>query len=253
VKYFSLLLLTVFLSACVTETSGPEPVPVNPQVALEQRVGLARQYIGVGDWENAKRNLELAADIDPSSPDVLEAFALVFQRTGEFERAERSFDRALALGGGSRIRNNYAAFLFAQGRYRESASVFEAVTNDTLYRGRSQAFVNLGLALLQTGDVQDARASFDRALLMEPRNATALLELTQIALTEGDEDAASRYYERYRQGARRQTARALILGVEIARLQDDVNLEASNMLVLRNLYAETSIFRAWTAAQLEQR
>jgi len=111
----------------------------------------------------------------------------------------------------------------------------------------------LGLALLQTGAVQDARASFDRALLMEPRNATALLELTQIALTEGDEDAASRYYERYRQGARRQTARALILGVEIARLQDDVNLEASNMLVLRNRYAETSIFRAWTAAQLEQR
>ena len=252
-KYFSLLILTVFLSACVTETSGTEPVPVNPQMALEQRVGLARQYIGVGDWENAKRNLELAADIDPSSPDVLEAFALVYQRTGEFERAERSFDRALALGGGSRIRNNYAAFLFAQGRYRDSASAFEEVTTDTLYRGRSQAFVNLGLALLQTGNVQDARASFDRGLLMEPRNATALLELTQIALTEGDEDAASRYYERYRQGARSQTARALILGVEIARLQDDANLEASNMMVLRNLYAETPIFRAWTAAQLEQR
>lgn len=222
-------------------------------MALEQRVGLARQYIGFGDWENAKRNLELAADIDASSPDVLEAFALVYQRTGEFERAERSFDRALALGGGSRIRNNYAAFLFAQGRYRDSASAFEEVTDDTLYRGRSQAFVNLGLALLQTGDVQDARSSFDRALLMELRNATALLELTQIALTEGDEDAASRYYERYRQGARGQTARALILGVEIARLQGDANLEASNMLVLRNLYAETSIFRAWTAAQLEQR
>ena len=114
-KYFSLLILTVFLNACVTETSGPEPVPVNPQMALEQRVGLARQYIGVGDWENAKRNLELAADIDPSSPEVLETFALVYQRTGEFERAERSFDRALALGGGSRIKNNYAAFLFAQG------------------------------------------------------------------------------------------------------------------------------------------
>ena len=252
-KYFSLLILTVFLNACVTETSGPEPVPVNPQMALEQRVGLARQYIGVGDWANAKRNLELAADIDPNSPDVLEAFALVYQRTGEFERAERSFDRALALGGGSRIRNNYAAFLFAQGRYRDSASAFEEVTTDTLYRDRSQAFVNLGQALLQTGNVQDARASFDRGLLMEPRNTTALLELTQIALTEGDEDAASRYYEHYRQGARSQTARALILGVEIARLQGDANLEASNMMVLRNLYAETPIFRAWTAAQLEQR
>ena len=65
--------------------------------------------------------------------------------------------------------------------------------------------------------------------------------------------AASGYYERYRAGTRRQTARALILGVEIARLNGDANMEASNMLALRNLYAKTLIYKAWTAAQKEQR
>ena len=88
---------------------------------------------------------------------------------------------------------------------------------------------------------------------MEPRNSTALLELTQIELTEGDVAAASGYYEQYRAGTRRQTARALILGVEIARLNGDANMEASNMLALRKLYAETPIYEAWTAAQKEQR
>ena len=64
--------------------------------------------------------------------------------------------------------------------------------------------------------------------------------------------AASGYYERYRIGTRSQTARALILGVEIARLNGDVNMETSNMLALRNLHSETPIYRAWTAAQKEQ-
>ena len=252
-KHLCSLVITAFLAGCVVETSGPESAPVDPAQALEQRVSLARQYIGAGDWENAKRNLELAAAIDADNADVLEAFALVYQSTGEFELAESNFQEALDVGAGSRARNNYAAFLYAQGRYLEAAAAFREVTTDTLYSGRPRAFVNLGLALLQTQETPEAKSAFSRALLMEPRNSTALLELTQIELTEGDVAAASGYYERYRVGTRRQTARALILGVEIARLNGDANMEASNMLALRNLYAETPIYKAWTAAQKEQR
>ena len=252
-KHLCSLVITALLAGCVVETSGPEPAPVDPAQALERRVSLARQYIGAGDWENAKRNLELAAAIDADNADVLEAFALVYQSTGEFELAESNFKEALDAGAGSRARNNYAAFLYAQGRYVEAAAAFRGVTSDTLYSGRPRAFVNLGLALLQTQETPEAKSAFSRALLMEPRNNTALLELTQIELTEGDVAAASGYYERYRAGARRQTARALILGVEIARLNADANMEASHMLALRNLYADTPIYKAWTAAQKEQR
>ena len=252
-KHLCSLVITALLAGCVVETSGPEPAPVDPEQALEQRVSLARQYIGIGDWENAKRNLELAAAIDADNADVLEAIALVYQSTGEFELAESNFKEALDAGAGSRARNNYAAFLYAQGRYQEAAAAFREVTTDTLYSGRPRAFVNLGLALLQTQETPEAKSAFSRALLMEPRNSTALLELTQIELTEGDVAAASGYYELYRAGTRRQTARALILGVEIARLNGDANMEASNMLALRNLYAETPIYKAWTAAQKEQR
>jgi type IV pilus assembly protein PilF len=253
VKHLCSLVVSALLAGCVVETSGPEPAPVDPVHAIEQRVSLARQYIGAGDWDNAKRNLELAAAIDADNADVREAFALVYQSTGEFELAESNFKEALDAGAGSRARNNYAAFLYAQGRYLEAAEAFREVTTDTLYSGRPRAFVNLGLALLQTQETPEAKSAFSRALLMEPRNSTALLELTQIELSEGDVVAASGYYEQYRAGARRQTARALILGVEIARLNGDANMEASNMLALRNLYAETPIYKAWTAAQKEQR
>ena len=93
-------MITAFLAGCVVETSGPEPAPVDPAQALERRVSLARQYIGAGDWENAKRNLELAAAIDAENADVLEAFALVYQSTGEFELAESNFKEALDAGAG---------------------------------------------------------------------------------------------------------------------------------------------------------
>jgi type IV pilus assembly protein PilF len=253
VKHLCSLLIIALLAGCVAETSGPEPAAIDPEQALEQRVSLARQYIGTGDWENAKRNLELAAAIDADNANVLEAFALVYQSTGEFELAEYNFKEALDAGAGSRALNNYAAFLYARGRYLEAAEAFREVTTDTLYSGRPRAFVNLGLAALQTQQLEEAKSAFSRALSMEPRNSTALLELTQIEVTEGDVAAASGYYDRYRVGTRRQTARALILGVEIARLNGDANMEASNMLALRNLYAETPIYKAWTAAQKEQR
>ena len=42
----------------------------------------------MGDWENAKRNLELAEEVDPNNAEVFEAFALVYQRTGESEMAK---------------------------------------------------------------------------------------------------------------------------------------------------------------------
>ena len=57
-------LLLAVTAGCVTETQGPEPVVVDDKQAISQRVALARQYIGAGDWDNAKRNLELAASID---------------------------------------------------------------------------------------------------------------------------------------------------------------------------------------------
>jgi len=253
VKHLCSLLIIALLAGCVVETSGPEPAAIDPEQALEQRVSLARQYIGTGDWENAKRNLELAAAIDADNANVLEAFALVYQSTGEFELAEYNFKEALDAGAGSRALNNYAAFLYARGRYLEAAEAFREVTTDTLYSGRPRAFVNLGLAALQTQQLEEAKSAFSRALSMEPRNSTALLELTQIEVTKDDVAAASGYYDRYRVGTRRQTARALILGVEIARLNGDANMEASNMLALRNLYAETPIYKAWTAAQKEQR
>ena len=82
------MVLLRLMGGCVTEHSGGTQMSSDPDAALDKRGALARQYIGVGDWENAKRNLELAQEVDPNNAEVFEAFALVYQSTGEFEMAE---------------------------------------------------------------------------------------------------------------------------------------------------------------------
>ena len=130
-------LLVSLMVGCVTEYSGGTQPGTDPDATLDKRVALARQYIGVGDWENAKRNLELAQEVDPNNAEVFEAFALVYQSTGEFEMAENQFRAALKTEPSlSRARNNYAAFLYSQGRFVEAEREFYRVTEDTLYSGR---------------------------------------------------------------------------------------------------------------------
>ena len=165
-KIFLTMLLPVLLTACITTTEGGFTEKYSPEKALNERVELARKYIGDGNWEAAKRNLKLAYEIDPNNAEVHEAFALVYQSTGEYELAEESFEKAIKIDPKlSRARNNYAAFLFSQQRYQAAENQLEIVVKDTLYSGRPRAFVNLGLCREQLFDPQGAEEAFVRALL----------------------------------------------------------------------------------------
>ena len=76
------------MAGCVTHYSGGTQMSSDLDAKLDKRVTLALEYIGVGDWENLKRNLELAQEVDPNKAEVFEAFVLVYQSTGGFEMAE---------------------------------------------------------------------------------------------------------------------------------------------------------------------
>jgi len=239
------VVLALILAGCVTTNETVFTNKEAPDVALKRRVELARAYIGQGNWENAKRNLKLAAEIDPNNAEVYEAFALVYQSTGEFEAAEANFRKALSLDKSlSRARNNFAAFLFAQQRFAEAESELELVVRDTLYSGRPQAFTNLGLCRARLGKTEQAIEALERALTMEARNPIAVLTLAQLNLERSDYLNAQSYYSAYRKMVRTQPAAGLWTGVRIARalqLQDE---QASLELALQNLYPDSPEARA---------
>ncbi len=245
-----LVLVIAVASGCITTTESVFTEDASPQKAVERRVALARQYIGQGNWEAAKRNLQLASDIDPNNAGVQEAFALVYQSTGEYERAEESFKKAIKLDPKlSRARNNYAAFLFSQQRYKEAEKQLDYVVKDTLYSGRPRAFVNLGLCRVQLFDPQGAEEAFVRALAMDRTNRIALLEVAQIRYDAGDFKTANTYYDTYKRVARQQSARGLWLGIRLAQATGDRDAEGSYVLALRNIYPDSAEYQAYLRTQ----
>jgi type IV pilus assembly protein PilF len=247
VSLLFLLLLSTLLGGCITTTTGLFTEDASPQKALDERVSLARQYIGEGNWEAAKRNLKLAEDIDANNPEVYEAFGLVYQSTGEYELAEENFKKAITGDNKniSRARNNYAAFLYSRERYKDAQKQLDEVVKDTLYTGRPNAFVNLGMCQLKLFDTEGAEASFVRALAMDRTNQVALVELAQIRFDAQDYATANQYYATYRAVARQQSARALLLGIRLARVAGDRDSEASYALALGSRFPDSAEYQAY--------
>jgi type IV pilus assembly protein PilF len=242
----SMLLL---LSACVTQQGRVFTNEASPQDALERRVELARSYIGEGNYEDAKRNLKVAAEINANDPEVQEAFALVYQSTGEYELAEMSYKAAIAgKKDFSRARNNYAAFLYQQGRYKEAEAQLEVVVTDVLYESRPRAYLNLGLCRVRMGDAEGARKALTRVLTMDRTNTIAMLELANLEYEAENWALAQRYYDAYRGVARKQSARALWMGIRLADKLDNGNAKASYSLALRNLYPDSPEFQQYEQA-----
>lgn len=238
--------LLVLLAGCITTTEGGFTEDASPEKALDQRVELARQYIGEGNWEAAKRNLKLAYEIDPNNAHVYEAFALVYQSTGEYELAEENFKMALKIDPKfPRARNNFAAFLFSQQRYKEAETQLEMVVKDSLYSGRPLAFVNLGLCREQLFDPEGAEEAFVRALAMDRTNSIALLEMGQLRFDAGDYPNARKYYKGYLSVVRKQSARGLWLGIRLARESGNLNDEGSYILALSNMYPDSVEYQAY--------
>ncbi len=242
----AIVALALLLVGCISTEETVFTNAASPEETLKLRVELARKYIGEGDWDNAKRNLKLANEIDPRNAEVHEAFALVYQSTGEFELAEEHFKTAIRLDKSfSRARNNYAAFLYNQERYKEAEEQLEYVTRDSLYPARPNAFVNLGLCRLRLFDPQGAEEAFARTLTMDRTNAIALLELAQLRFDADDLASAQRYYDTYRTAVRKQSARGLWLGIRLAQARGDLNAEGSYVLALSNLYPDSAEYQAY--------
>ena len=235
----AIALLSVLFAAtgCVTTERGGIGSKADDQKAVEYSVQLARTYIKNRNWEAAKRHLKNALEIDKSSPAIYEALAMVFQNTGEIELAEKNYRQALKLKPSfSRVRNNYAAFLYQQKRYKQAAKELEKVVADTLYAKRAFAYVNLGRSYVQLGDLYKAEEAMYRAYLMERRNVLIIYELADIYFLLQDYAKAQQFYSAYRAQVKQQPARALWLGIRLAKEFDNRDDISSYALALKNLY-----------------
>ena len=115
-------------------------------------------------------------------------------------QADDYYLKALQYGPSeTRIRNNYAAFLFSQKRYEDACQQLEQASSDELYDNRSSVYENLGQCYLKTGKPAAALTSFERAIAMNDVQARALLEAAVLQFENGNLDQSSNYHNRYQQ------------------------------------------------------
>ncbi|MHB0776253.1 type IV pilus biogenesis/stability protein PilW [Halomonas sp. WWR20] len=189
----------LLLSGCATQVASSNPYNAasnDDAIAAYTRLGLA--YLKRNNLPRAQDALEHALKLGPQDAEALEGMALLYQRQGENELAETFFQRALnARPDYTRARNNYAAFLYAQGRLDAACQELEYAAQDVTYSNRGQLFANLGQCQYQQGRLETARESLERAQALNPRDAQSLLTLARLEHAQGNDSQAWEQLQRY--------------------------------------------------------
>jgi type IV pilus assembly protein PilF len=236
-----LVLCGFILSACVHTETGGFSEKKDDKKAQAYSEELARGYIREGNWDAAKRHLKVALDMNDSSAGAYEGMAMVYQNTGEYEQAAVNYKKAIRLEpDSSRIRLNYASFLYQQADYEKAAKELEIVTEDTLYPKRELAFANLGRCYLRLEDPENAEQAFMRAYLMDRRSPGIKLELAGTYFQLAKYSEAQKFYDAFREQVSTQSPQALWLGIQLAAQFDDRDALASYGLALKNLYPKSN-------------
>lgn len=211
----------LWLTGCATSSSLSSSKRPDAGSAYT-RLGLA--YLEQNNLQRALNALDRAEQLNPDSPETLQALALVYQRQGEDDLAARQFQQALEADADfTRARNNYAAFLYQQGQYQRACEQLKIAAQDTKYAHRARLFTNLGQCYAALDQIQRARDSFIRAGEINPRQARSHWLLARLEFSQGHHDRAWPALQRFLQLGR-PTQKALEMAVELARERGDTRL-----------------------------
>jgi type IV pilus assembly protein PilF len=205
---------------------------------------VAREYIRLEQYENAKRPLKQALEIEPGSAESLMLMAFTFQRQGEVKIADDYYQQALASAPDSAmINNNYGIFLLVEKRYQQACQYLKQASEDPLYEQRAQALENLASCYSLSGRADLAEETYLQVLRLNPNAPNAIVEMGAIEYAREDYGKAYQYYQRFssliqlRQAEH--TAKSLYLGVLLSRQNNDPGRAATYALLLKNMYPDS--------------
>ncbi len=232
------LLAVSLLAGCVSSTRDADRASMKE--ALQDYIQLGLGYLGEGDRDSARYHLQKAQKIDNRAPGVHNGLALLYQVEMEYELADEHYRKALSLDPRfTRARNNYGVFLYQRERYEEAYEQFSRAAADTDYRLRAQAFLSKGIVARQLGRQDEAVEAWRRALALNPRLATAYLELASHYYAQEDYVQARRMLEQYDERAQ-PSSRSLWLGVRIEHAFGNRDARESHAMALQKLFPYSS-------------
>jgi type IV pilus assembly protein PilF len=216
----SLLLIgvaTLALGACSSTTDHRK----KKSDASNYNMQLGMAYLNQGDLGLAKEKLDRAVAENPNEPNVHSAMAMLEDRLGHPDKADKEFKTALNLGPRNPdVLNNYAVYLCRTGRTDEGVKSFEEAAHNALYRTPEAAYTNAGVCLRGAKRDTQAAMSFQRALQAKPNFAEAAYQLADLDFQRGEVQEARETVDRFI-ASFDATPDLLLLGARITRKQGD--------------------------------
>ncbi len=220
-------LLIAALAACASKPRVISPIPdtetAKPQFAeaAKYNVELGIAYLQRGDLALAQDKLQRALKESPHDPTVHSALALLDERLGEVDEADREFHTALRLAPSDPdVSNNYAVYLCRTQRVDEGVQRLIATARDPLYATPEAAYTNAAVCLHTVHRDAEAELDLQRALALRPGFAEAVFQLASLEMEHGKLGDARRRIDRYLD-TYAATADLLALGVRVAHALGD--------------------------------
>lgn len=234
-QHFLTMMCLLLLLSCQHDNVDKEVVSakkakLGDASSYNMQLGLA--YLKQGDRSRAKRKLFLALSQAPDSPSVNAAMAYFMEKSGETEKAQDFYKKAMAAapGAGAQL-NNYGAFLCRQGQYKQAEKYFLTAVQDIKYEHTAGAYENAGLCAMAIPDQVAARKYFAKALEQDPSLAQSLYELVRLEVKQDRIDEALSYLQKYPNLSLTDNT-LLALAVDVAHKAGKSELEADYQLRL---------------------
>ena len=242
-----LVAVVSLLASCVSTSDSRFVNNADESEALRKFTELGMLYIQKGNTADAMPHLKRALEIDPKSADANAALAMLFQVENDRLLAQKYFEKALQYSKGvekTRIRNNYASFLFQTERLMAACEQLRLASEDPFYEKRAQVYENLGICYQRLGKNAEALAAYERAIGADDTRARALLEASYLEFNQNNIQQSALYHASYQRLVRYRVAsntpKSLWLGIQLSRESGDKNAEASYELKLRNMFPDSA-------------
>jgi len=209
------LLVTGLLCGCAANPAREDSKDSKARHAAEINTQLGREYMQRNQDEVALEKLKKAISMDNNYAPAHTMIAVLYEKLGEENLAEKNYYEAVRIApGNGDVNNNYGAYLCRNGKGQDAERYFLKALDDPFYKTPAVAMANAGACQLKLGNVDKAETYLRKSLGYDAKFPDALLAMASISVSRKDYLRGRAFLQRYESAGPR-SAESLMLGYRI--------------------------------------